>query len=194
MAVIQHVRLPFELREQPGVVEVIYGVNDEPIAWGHEILNVPNAVDRASGCPVVQAIVEHPAQGYAAYFGWIQILDWGVPGQLQTIVDRPPQLCDSGMPWASWGTVPTFFDSPSTPEANFAFRATAFLAYTPDAAISRCAVPLCGFGWGFDVENGERRISPLDTDGLRHWSSARAVLERDCPRWCFPDPGVVSRD
>jgi hypothetical protein len=101
MAQLQSTRIPFVLRDVPGSVHVDYGVNNDPAAWGYELLTSPYDAEISRGCPVMQATVAHPAQGYAAQLGWIQILDWGVPGQQEKIVDRPPQMADAGIPGLS---------------------------------------------------------------------------------------------
>lgn len=184
---MQHARIPFALRGRQGWVGVTYGVNGDPASWGCDLLGSAYDPEQFRGFPVVQATVELDTEGYAAMLGWIQILDWGAPGDRQKIVDRPPQLASSGIPWAAWGVRPSFFDAPSTSDAEFTFRAYAFLAFSPDAAITAEAAPLCGFAWGFDVTNGEPQLAALDLNGLTHWPEACGVLRQHCPGWRFLD-------
>lgn len=168
---------------------VEYSVNKNPEAWGYQLLSLPYDYAFACGCPVLQAAVEHPAEGYAANLGWIQVLDCGVPGQEARTMDVPPHLSGAGTPWASWGVRPTFFDAPSTAEREFRFGADSFLAYSPDAVITPEVVPLCGFRWGYDVRDGERFVRPLVINGLDRWRQACQILGVQCPTWTFREGG-----
>ena len=114
MAVIE---IPFVARGIPGRAVIQYGVNDDPSRWGYRLVGVPFDIECARGCPVMEATVAYPAEGYAAQLGWIQIIRYGVPGGAEVaMVDAPPQLADAGTPWAAWGVRPTLFDAPSTSE------------------------------------------------------------------------------
>jgi hypothetical protein len=179
------VRIPFELRGSPGFVTVDYGVNDDPRAWGYQLLGLSYDIESARGWPVLQATVEHSAEGYGAAVGWIQIVRYRDEDTEVAIVDGPPQIADAGIPWAYWGVRPTFFDAPSNSPREFRFRANTFLAFSPDAVISREVEPLCGFSWGYDVHAGQPSVQPLEVDGIRHWPDATALLRTHCPGWTF---------
>jgi hypothetical protein len=178
--------IPFVARGASGRVVIHYGVNDDPFRWGYDLVELPFDTERARGCPVLEATVDHPAEGYAAQFGWIQVVRYGVPGEAETaIVDAPPQMADAGIPWAAWGTRPTLFDAPSTSELQFRFRAQTFLGASPDAVMTPVVEPLCGFSWGYDVHDGTPAPVPISLDGLSGWRDARKLLARHCPGWIF---------
>jgi hypothetical protein len=179
-------RVPFELRGIGGVVSVEYHANDDPRAWGYHALNLPYDVNLARGFPVLRARIDHSAEGYGAIVGWIQVVRSG-RAEEDLFVDTPPQFADAAIPWIYWGVRPTFFDAPSTREREFRFRAYTFLAFTPDAVISREVRPIFGLSWGYDVQDGHPSAVPLRLDGLKHWPDACEVLEPRCPGWRFRD-------
>jgi hypothetical protein len=71
---VQTTELRFALRGVPGTVTVRHGVNEDPRRWGYHVLDLPDLVERSRGFPVVEAAIEHPAEGYAAAMGWIQVV------------------------------------------------------------------------------------------------------------------------
>ena len=98
--------IPFRLRGAEGLVTVHYGANEDPVRWGYPVLQLdwfrPELV---RGFPVMQASVEHPAEGYAADMGWLQVVRYGVrdPGEegTVTVFDTPPQLAETETPCCS---------------------------------------------------------------------------------------------
>jgi hypothetical protein len=180
-------RIPFTLRGADGTITVDYSVNEDPGRWGYPLLWLPYDLELARGCPVLHATVEHPGEGYAAALGWIQIVHLATPDLDEVIVDAAPQMAAASIPWVYWGTRPTFFDAPSTARREVRWRAHTFLAYTPDAVMSRQVSPVSGFSWGYDVKHGHASIAPLRVDGLTHWSAARQALAQKCPGWKFED-------
>ena len=132
--------IPFELRGLPGRVDIDYLVNDDPARWGYPVLGLDFLVERSRGCPVVRATVEYPAEGYAAVMGWIQVVDHRAAPAIDStvLVDVAPQMqaVDAGMPYFAFGVKPAFFDAPSTDDADYEFRAHAFLTASPDALMS----------------------------------------------------------
>jgi hypothetical protein len=185
--------IPFELRGLDGRVDVEYLVNEDPARWGYPLLGLGSLPDHARGCPVARATVTYPAEGYAALMGWIQVVEHGPEpsGELAAIVDVAPQIqaVEDSMPYMSFGVRPAFFDAPATDVDTYEFRARAFLAASPDALMTPVVGPLCGFTWGYAIEGGERRITPLERAGGEEWSWMRAVLARDCPGWEFLELG-----
>jgi hypothetical protein len=178
--------LRFALRGLPGTVRVRAGVNEDPRRWGYHLLDMPELVERSRGFPVVEATVEHPAEGYAAVMGWIQVARYREPGSAEEVfVDVAPQLQGSGMPWLSFGVRPAYFDAPSTDSNEATFRADAFLAVTPDGLMSPVAEPLCGFSWGYDVAGGAPGSAPLAPAGADQWAAMVPALADACPKWTF---------
>jgi hypothetical protein len=181
--------LPFELRGVPGRVDVEYGTNDDPERWGYPLLGLEPLVERSRGCPVVAATVEHPAEGYAAVMGWIQLVRDRAGADERVLVDVAPQMeiADARMPYFSFGVRPTLFDAPSTDDPEYEFSARAFLVVAPDAVMSPAVEPLCGFRWGYSVIGARPEIAPLEVAGAADWAAARSELEARYPAWSFGD-------
>src|SRR3954449_1741374 len=89
-------------------IHVRYGVNDDPRRWGYEVLDLDwYSEDVVRGFPVMQASVEHAAEGYAAQLGWVQVVRYQVrdPGESEdvTVFDVPPQLSETENPYFAFG-------------------------------------------------------------------------------------------
>jgi hypothetical protein len=184
---METLEMPFDLRGEPGTVRVRAGLNEDPRRWGYHLLGLPELVERSRGFPVVEASIEHPAEGYAAVMGWIQVVRYREPdADEEVIVDVAPQLQGSGVPWMSFGVRPAYFDAPSTDSEEASFRAHAFLAATPDGLMTPVAEPLCGFSWGYDVAGGAPASLPVTPAGPEQWAEMVPVLQAGCPKWRFP--------
>jgi hypothetical protein len=185
---VRVVEIPFTLREKPGRVRVRYGVNDDPRRWGYHLVGMPYDIERARGCPVVEATVHHPSEGYGAILGWVQVIRSTAPREDTVVmVDAAPQMAGAGIPWCSWGVHPTLFDAPSTSHDDLEWRADAFLAVTPDSVMTPVVEPLCGFSWGYDVRDGTPSPVPVVSAGYDQWAAMRPVLTAHCPGWDFRD-------
>ena len=147
---------------------------------------------RVAGFPVIQARSSYPSEGYGAYLGWIQVIDYLVPGEAEPVWVAPdvaPQALDANTPYLSFGIEPTLFDAPFSDAPDLTWRARAFLTFSPDCVISRVVEPLCGFTWGFDLDNGTvtpRELTPATTGD---WEAARRVLRLRLPTWTFGGDG-----
>ena len=64
----------FSLRGVQGLIDVSVTRNSEPKAVGYSLLSGGLPVDFAKGFPVCRATVAYPADGYAAVFGWTQMV------------------------------------------------------------------------------------------------------------------------
>ncbi|MBA3251897.1 MAG: hypothetical protein H0T66_16700 [Geodermatophilaceae bacterium] len=122
-------------------------------------------VEVSRGFPVVQAEVEHDAQGYGAVLAWIQVvhmfdLD---TGESSAPVDLAPQLAGLDLPYLSFGVRPILFDAPSTTSRNVDWDADAFLVVTPDGLMTRRIQPLVGFSWGYGFVTASR--APFHSKG-----------------------------
>jgi hypothetical protein len=179
--------LEFRLRGFHGSVRVLATINDDPARWGYHLLGFDETfVEAAHGHPVVHATVDFPAEGYAAELAWIQLVTHTIPTQpTRVFCDVAPQMADSGMPFMSFGTRPTFFDAPADSVPSSRFRATAFLAYSPDVLMTKVVAPICGFRWGFDKVAGEPRSIPIERAGAADWDRMAQQLHSLYPAWDF---------
>jgi hypothetical protein len=139
---------------------------------------------------VLEARVRYPAEGYAAFLGWIQVVaitekDDPAPETFWAVPDIAPQYRDANIPYASFGIEPVLFDAPAHDASNVDFLARSFLTYTPDGLVSPVVEPLCGFTWGYDVEHGTVRPKELRVSALDEWFEARKMLRIRLPAWTF---------
>jgi hypothetical protein len=175
----------------PGRAQVNYTINEDPDRWGYPVLGLEALVDRSRGCPVVEATVEYPREGYAAVMGWIQVVSHrAAPApQPEVLVDVAPQMreVDAAMPYFAFGVRPTLFDAPSTDDEDYEMSARAFLTASPDAVMSPVVQPLCGFVWGYAIVKGSPEVAPLEPAGAAEWAWMRSELEPRYPGWTFLD-------
>ena len=184
---------PFELRGVSGTINVRHGVNDDPRRWGYEVLDLDwYHEDLVRGFPVLEASVDHPAEGYAAEMGWVQVVRYQVADagseEVTTVFDVPPQLSETDTPYLAFGVRPTMFDAPAIGAREVTWRASTFLTYTPDALLSRVVSPLRGFTWGYDVVAGDVRILDVAPAERSRWTSLLPDLRSRFSTWTFVDP------
>jgi hypothetical protein len=177
----------FQLRGREGRVRVRYEVNEDPVRWGYDLLNLGFDIEVARGFPVVEATVEYPAEGYAAFLGWIQVVRYrvGEAPEPTVVVDVAPQLKDTRVPYLSYGPRPALFDAPAFTEKNVVWRASSFLTSTPDALMTPVVEPVCGFRWGYVIRGGAPHPSELVAAGRDDWLEAVDDLHRGFPDWTF---------
>jgi hypothetical protein len=168
-------RIPFTMDGRPGQVDVSVDINTDPEALGCR--------PAARGFPYCSASVTHPARGYAAALGWIQLVraaDSGASFELDPFEPLGPV----SHPFCFFGFLPALFDAPSRdPVADLDWDAHTFLCRLGQQ--ERQALPLLGFTWGFSVEDGE--ITPRGPDVLDPgaWEEHRPVLAAQHPAWSF---------
>jgi hypothetical protein len=177
----------FSVREAQGKVRVNYGVNDDPQRWGYHLLGLAFDINTAFGFPVIEAAVEYDAEGYAAFFGWIQVVRYWTddPNQPVVIVDVAPQMSGSGMPYLSFGIEPVLFDAPAIVARDATWRAWSFLTFAPDCVMTPVIEPACGFRWGYDVCAGSPTPTALLPAGRGEWLDVRTVLDERFPAFTF---------
>lgn len=73
-ATVASLRLPFSLRGVAGHIAVSVTENTEPEKVGYALLAPGRPLDFARGFPVCRAQVIYPVEGYAAVFGWTQMV------------------------------------------------------------------------------------------------------------------------
>jgi hypothetical protein len=179
----------FEARELAGRVRVAYSANSDPRRWGYHLLGLDFNIDVARGFPVIEARVEYPAEGYAAYFGWIQIVRYWIGGNDEptVIMDVAPQLREARMPYFSFGIQPVLFDAPCSSGENVTWRAWSFLTFTPDCVMTSVVEPACGFRWGLRLTRRDpnaEHLAARRSSGMarRPRRAAEALPGLDVPR------------
>lgn len=69
--------------------------------------------------------------------------------------------------------------------ANATWRATTFLVHTPDAVLSRVIRPICGFSWGYRVEEGSVHRDALTVADAGDWSAILPDVRTRFATWTF---------
>jgi hypothetical protein len=186
----------FRLRGREGRVHVRYEVNEDPVRWGYDLLNLGFDIEVARGFPVVEATVEYPAEGYGAVLGWIQVVRYRVDDAVEptVVIDVAPQLKDTRMPYLSYGPRPALFDAPAFTEQNVVWRASSFLTATPDALMTPVVEPVCGFCWGYVIRDGTVEPTELVPARREHWLEARNELQARFSEWTFQEARAKGSD
>jgi hypothetical protein len=168
--------LPFSLAGAPGHVDVVVAVNTDPLALG--------CTPAARGFPYCSASISHPARGYAAALGWIQLVRStdGASRGASFEMDPFEPLGAASHPFAFFGFLPTLFDAPSRdPISDMAWTAHSFLCRLGERTHRTHA--LLGFSWGFLIRDATitlRGPEPLDP---ADWDAHRPMLAREYPSW-----------
>jgi hypothetical protein len=176
------------LRDVPGRVVIRYGVNEDPGRWGYPLLGLGYDPDISRGFPVIEAAVDHPAEGYAAFLAWIQVVRYQVlddGGPEVVVFDRAPQLADIELPYMTFGIKPSLFDAPSIVARDVNWRAAAWLTYSTDCLMTRDVRVLCGFLWGYQLRAGVPSPTPLTPSGADEWRDTCELLRSEFPSWQF---------
>jgi len=180
-------RLAFRLRELSGLVTIRFGPNDDPLDWGYGLLNLDYPPEKARGFPVLQADVTFQAKGYGAIFGWVQIVRYTIhdTGETRLVYDVAPQLIGTNTPYIAFGVLPSLFDAPSITSKEVTWDADAFLVHTPDALMTRVVHAICGFTWGYRVQEGSVQLVPPAPATEPIWLRNVAGLAEHFPSWTF---------
>jgi hypothetical protein len=194
----QHaLEIPFTLRGVSGLIEVSITENVDPGSIGYQLLTGPLA-DAARGFPICRANVRYAADGYAAVFGWTQMVrSTDATNEFET--DPIAIYDDVSTPYAWFGLKPEAFDAPSRDSRyDMDWDTHSFLCVSPDAVLTRRVEAVAGFSWGFTVSQSKIRFAPPAVLDAGHWNSHLALLRRSYPQWTFTegladegDPRVV---
>lgn len=184
-------QIPFSLRGRRGLIEVSCQVNDDPTNVGCDLLAYEGATDRyiagAAGYPVCTATVQYPGHGYTAAMGWIQLVRAtdGRGGLDQFDMDPLAFYRDLATPFCWFGITPILFDAPFRLHRQpMTWLAHSFLCFSPTAIATRHVRAVTGFGWGFEVRNGDVHMSVLKVIDAGRWNDHLPLL-RQYPGWRF---------
>jgi hypothetical protein len=92
----------------------IYEIYDTPIRARYALLTGGLPTDAARGFPVCRATVAYPAQGYAAVFGWTQLVCSTDSDPDQFELDPIALYSEVATPYAWFGVKPELFDAPES--------------------------------------------------------------------------------
>jgi hypothetical protein len=147
--------------------------------------------DAARGFPVCWATVDYPAQGYAAVFGWTQLVRSTDSDPDRFEMDPIAIYQEVATPYAWFGIRPELFDAPSRDSRyNMAWEAHSFLCVSPDAVMTRQVQAITGFSWGFTIKNQSFTFAPPVALGSQAWDSHLGLLRASYPAWAF-DSGYL---
>jgi hypothetical protein len=185
-------RIPFSLRGFGGLITVSLTRNTDPEAIGYALLSSGQPTDFARGFPVCHATVTYPAQGYAAVFGWTQMVRSTDVAPDRFEMDPIALYQHVPTPYAFFGVRPELFDAPSRDSRyDLAWEAHSFLCVSPDAVLTRHVQALAGFSWGFTVNRQDIVFVPPAILGPEAWDSHLDLLRTSYPDWTF-DRGYLS--
>jgi hypothetical protein len=176
-----------------GHVRVWYSASRGPEESGFRAISDIGADPRSRGFPIFRAEVSSEGHGYENFLGWVQaVAHLAQDGSLDDwSPDTIPALRKEAVPYAAFGYLPTFFDTPFWPERpRLHWRADAFLcSFVIRSPSTEPIEPILGFRWGFRIaEDGrEPELLPLDPIGRREWSDILPRLRSTFPDWRFAD-------
>lgn len=186
---VPELTVQFVLRGEVGTVLVHIAPNTDPRALGCGLLDDAVPAESALGYPVCKAVVRYGPQGYSAAMGWVQLVrstDGQNPDQYE--LDPLSLLRDADTPYAFFGISPELFDSPFREHrVPMQWEARSYLCASPDAVMSRVALPMCAFSWGFTIAEtgGVPNIAEPKPLPVATWAEHVELLERSHPTWRF---------
>lgn len=195
--------IPFNLAGHSGKVAVYYGKNDDPVKTGFDIIPRLNFdINLCRGFPVMHAkIKNYHGSGYRMSCGWIQIVTNEFfksydekKGEREKLVsvDVAPSMQPFGIPFASFGYLPEFFDAPCHNLGAYTrlrWVADTFLTTVPMRSNKEEISWILGFRWGYiEYDKPEQKptsLLPLKVTKKDVWNSHLPFLEKEYKRWRF---------
>lgn len=184
--------LSFTLRGISGLIAVSVTGNTDPDAIGYSLLSGGLPADAARGFPVCRATVAYQAHGYAAVFGWTQLVRSTDSAPDQFEMDPIALYQQVATPYAFFGIRPELFDAPSRESRyDMTWEAHSFLCISPDAVLTRHVQAIAGFTWGFTIDHEDIAFARPAALGPEAWDSHLDLLRTSYPDWIF-DSGYLS--
>jgi hypothetical protein len=175
------------LRGHEGNIVVRIHPSRGEVDSGAQLLGRSRPGGAGKGLPVCTATVSFRGHGYVAAMGWVQLVQ-SSDADDPNVYEMDPLALFRGVntPYAFFGIKPTLFDAPYRDTTrDVSWHARSYLAMTSDAVISREALPVAGFTWGFQISRSTVTIEPLRELDIRSWESHLDLLERTYPGWRF---------
>jgi hypothetical protein len=186
-----NLRIAFSLRGVGGQIAVSVTRNADPEAIGYSMLSHGLPVDFARDFPVCRATVTYPADGYAAVFGWTQLVRSTDSSSGGFEMDPIAIYRDVATPYAWYGLTPELFDAPSRDSRDdLSWEARSFLCVSPDAVITPRVLAVAGFSWGFTITGQDISLTQPAALGPQAWDDHLDLLTASYPGWTF-DSGYL---
>jgi hypothetical protein len=186
MAEAGSLHIPFTLRGITGLISVSVTGNTDPDAIGYSLLSGGLPTDAARGFPVCRATVTYPAQGYAAMFGWTQMVRSTDSAPDRFEMDPIALYQQIPTPYAWFGVRPELFDAPSRDSRyDMTWEAHSFLCVSPDAVLTRHVQAIAGFSWGFAINRQDITFASPAALGAAIWDTHLELLSTSYPEWIF---------
>jgi hypothetical protein len=195
--------IPFTLYGRTGKVTVTYGVTEDMVASGYDVVLKPG-FDPAMcrGYPTVKSAIDaYSGAGYSTLWGWIQVVtaayygpggEGATPVETTSSVDKLPSMMDIDVPFASFGNSPQAFDAPCrnlNGHTVLRWTADTFLTTVPIRTRDEEIHRVIGFRWGYREYDPEshRPVAPmpLEVTGRAAWNACLPVMRTNCPSWRF---------
>src|SRR5262249_39054281 len=156
----------------------------DPDAIGYSLLSGGLPTDAARGFPVCRATVTYPAEGYAAMFGWTQMVRSTDSAPDRFEMDPIALYQQIPTPYASFGVRPGLFAAPSRDSSSaLTWEPHSFLCVSPDAVLPRRVQAITGFSWGFTISQQGMTFTPPATLGAETWDTHLELLSSSYPDW-----------
>jgi hypothetical protein len=140
---------------------------------------------------VCRATVTYPAEGYAAMFGWTQMVRSTDSAPDRFEMDPIALYQQVPTPYAWFGIRPELFDAPARDaKYDMTWEAHSFLCVSPDAVLTRHVQAIAGFSWGFTINHQDITFAPPAALRPETWDSHLDLLRTSYPDWTF-DSGYL---
>ena len=139
-----------------------------------------------------RATVTYPAEGYAAMFGWTQMVRSTDSAPDRFDMDPIALYQQIPTPYAWFGVRPELFDAPARGSRyDMVWEAHSFLCVSPDAVLTRHVQAIAGFSWGFTINHQDITFARPAALGPQAWDNHLDLLRTSYPDWIF-DSGYLS--
>lgn len=200
---VQPTFIPFTLAGRAGRVAVTYGVTEDPVAVGFDVIpGIPFDIRLCRGYPNIHAVIDrYGGTGYRGFCGWIQVItgkrylavdDHKPPARVEVDIDKLPAIADIDMPFAVFGHLPEWFDAPCRNLNGYKrlhWTADTFLTTLPIRTRKESIRRLASFRWGYvEYDPAAHRPvapQPLELTDERAWNALLPILRKASPGWRF---------
>jgi len=195
-------KIPFELNQKPGFLEVEYKPNQSIEESGFDLLaGFGFDVNLAIGYPTMRGYVSaYEGCGYYTASAWIQVItrqefdkvDSEQPARIITTVDVNDTLYDLGVPFFAMGFPAEIYDAPCCnlgESEKLTWIADTFFVTMPSRINDQTISRLAGYQWGYtEYKPGENRpvdIVPLQVTDQSQWQAHIPVLQMNFGAWRY---------